>query len=60
MLTNIIFLDFEIVIYTRRKRKNLEELEKLGGVYNPDLQTSLPEKYQIYNPDEETDRLHVH
>lgn len=33
---------------------NLEEVKKLGGGYNPLLQTSLPEKLRPYNPDEET------
>ncbi|KAJ7965424.1 pathogen-related protein-like [Quillaja saponaria] len=32
----------------------LEEAGKLGGGYNPLLQTSLPEKYRSYNPDTET------
>ncbi|GMY29401.1 pathogen-related protein-like [Fagus crenata] len=37
-----------------RKPINLEEIGKLGGGYNPLLQTSLPEKLRGYNPDEET------
>ncbi|KAK4600957.1 hypothetical protein RGQ29_010512 [Quercus rubra] len=36
------------------KALNLEEIGKLGGGYNPLLQTSLPEKLRVYNPDEET------
>jgi hypothetical protein len=32
----------------------LEEIGKLGGGYNPLLQTSLPEKFRAYNPDGET------
>ena len=32
----------------------LEEVGKLGGGYNPHLQTSLPEHLRIYNPAEET------
>ncbi|XP_059430877.1 pathogen-related protein-like [Corylus avellana] len=37
-----------------RKGLNLEEIGKLGGGYNPLLQTSLPEKFRGYNPDGET------
>lgn len=37
-----------------RKGINLEEIGKLGGGYNPLLQTSLPENLRGYNPDEET------
>ncbi|KAM1042659.1 hypothetical protein ACFX1S_034209 [Malus domestica] len=37
-----------------RKGINIEEIGKLGGGYNPLLQTSLPEKLRGYNPDEET------
>ncbi|KAE8100459.1 hypothetical protein FH972_018355 [Carpinus fangiana] len=37
-----------------RKALNLEEIGKLGGGYNPLLQTSLPEKFRAYNPDGET------
>ncbi|KAI4307169.1 hypothetical protein L6164_030386 [Bauhinia variegata] len=37
-----------------RKPKTLEEKKKLGGGYNSLLQTSLPEKLRLYNPDEET------
>ncbi|KAB1220942.1 Pathogen-related protein [Morella rubra] len=37
-----------------RKAINLEEIGKLGGGYNPLLQTSLPEKFRSYNPDKET------
>ncbi|XP_075651348.1 pathogen-related protein-like [Castanea sativa] len=36
------------------KALNLEEIGKLGGGYNPLLQTSLPEKLRVYNPDKET------
>lgn len=32
----------------------MEEIGKLGGGYNPLLQTSLPEKFRSYNPDKET------
>lgn len=32
----------------------MEEKKKLGGGYNPLLQTSLPQKLRAYNPDEET------
>ena len=32
----------------------LKELGKLGGGYNPHLQTSLPEHLRIYKPAEET------
>ncbi|KAL6218111.1 PREDICTED: pathogen-related protein-like [Fragaria vesca subsp. vesca] len=37
-----------------RKGINLEEIGKLGGGYNPLLQTSLPESLRGYNPDVET------
>ncbi|XAR62446.1 hypothetical protein NMG60_11017200 [Bertholletia excelsa] len=37
-----------------RKAITLEEKRKLGGGYNSLLQTSLPEKFRCYNPDEET------
>ncbi|KAL7262925.1 hypothetical protein ACSBR1_001150 [Camellia fascicularis] len=38
-----------------RKPLTLEEIaQKLGGGYNPLLQTSLPEEFQLYNIDEET------
>ncbi|CAM9001520.1 unnamed protein product [Rhodiola kirilowii] len=37
-----------------RKWLNLQEIRDLGGGYNNLLQTSLPEKYRIYNPDVET------
>lgn len=37
-----------------RKPLSLEEKRKLGGGYNPLLQTSLPEKFRAYNPDGET------
>ncbi|MBA0797871.1 hypothetical protein Gohar_008527, partial [Gossypium harknessii] len=30
-------------------------LEKLGGGYNPQLQTSLPEELRCYDPEKETD-----
>lgn len=43
-----------IYIFTGRKPINLEEKKKLGGGYNPLLQTSLPQKMRPYNPDEET------
>ncbi|KAI5589361.1 hypothetical protein POPTR_005G188300v4 [Populus trichocarpa] len=37
-----------------RKPVTLEETRKLGGGYNTFLQTTLPEKFRAYNPDEET------
>ncbi|KAM5562431.1 pathogen-related protein-like [Rosa sericea] len=37
-----------------RKGINLEEIGKLGGGYNPLLQTTLPENLRGYNPDVET------
>ncbi|XP_019174364.1 PREDICTED: pathogen-related protein-like [Ipomoea nil] len=37
-----------------KKGLSLEESAALGGSYNVFLQTSLPEKYRIYNPDTET------
>jgi len=37
-----------------RKAITLEEKRKLGGGYNSFLQTSLPEKFRVYNPAEET------
>ncbi|XP_028757677.1 pathogen-related protein-like [Neltuma alba] len=37
-----------------RKPITFEDLIKLGGGYNPLLQTSLPDKFKLYNPDEET------
>ncbi|RZC67551.1 hypothetical protein C5167_011244 [Papaver somniferum] len=43
-----------------RKLISLEEKRKQGGGYNSLLQTSLPEKYRLYNPAEETtDSAHV-
>lgn len=41
-------------MFSGRKGINLEEIGKLGGGYNPLLQTSLPENLRGYNPDEET------
>ena len=43
-----------IFVLSGGKALNLEEIGKLGGGYNPLLQTSLPEKLRVYNPDEET------
>ncbi|KAK9270513.1 hypothetical protein L1049_026094 [Liquidambar formosana] len=37
-----------------RKALTIEEIGKLGGGYNPLLQTSLPEKFRPYNPDVES------
>lgn len=37
-----------------RKALSLNEVAKLGGGYNPHLQTSLPEHLRIYNPAEES------
>ncbi|KAE8100457.1 hypothetical protein FH972_018353 [Carpinus fangiana] len=37
-----------------REALTIEEKRKLGGGYNSFLQTSLPEKFRIYNPAEET------
>ncbi|XP_052484950.1 pathogen-related protein [Gossypium raimondii] len=31
------------------------EIKKLGGGYNPQLQTSLPEELRCYDPEKETD-----
>lgn len=45
---------------TGRKPLNWQGIGKLGGGYNNLLQTSLPEKYRIYNPDKENfDTSHV-
>ncbi|XVF32286.1 hypothetical protein REPUB_Repub17cG0068800 [Reevesia pubescens] len=33
---------------------NMEGIQKLGGGYNPQLQTSLPEEFRCYDPDKET------
>ncbi|XP_022773349.1 pathogen-related protein-like [Durio zibethinus] len=33
---------------------NMEGIGKLGGGYNPQLQTSLPEEFRCYDPDKET------
>ena len=42
------------------KPVTLEEKRKLGGGYNTFLQTTLPEKFRVYNPAEETvDSAHV-
>ncbi|CAB4319677.1 unnamed protein product [Prunus armeniaca] len=38
-----------------RKGLSLEDLKKLGGGYNPLLQSFLPEEFQIYKPSEETE-----
>lgn len=47
-------LDFESEfnknVYAGRKAVNMQELAKLGGGYNPLLQTSLPEELRCYNP----------
>ena len=32
----------------------MEGIQKLGGGYNPQLQTSLPEEFRCYDPDKET------
>lgn len=40
--------------FTGRKGLGLEDIKKLGGGYNPLLQSSLPEEFQIYKPSEET------
>nr|GLL47980.1 pathogen-related protein-like [Ipomoea trifida] len=37
-----------------RKGLSLEETAKIGGSYNVFLQTSLPEKYRVFNPADET------
>ncbi|XP_054799930.1 pathogen-related protein-like [Prosopis cineraria] len=37
-----------------RKPINFEEIIKLGGGYNPLLQTSLPDRFKLYDPDVET------
>ncbi|KAK4276668.1 hypothetical protein QN277_014793 [Acacia crassicarpa] len=37
-----------------RKPVTFEDLIKLGGGYNPLLQTSMPDKFKLYNPNEET------
>ncbi|KAK4276667.1 hypothetical protein QN277_014792 [Acacia crassicarpa] len=37
-----------------RKPVTYEDFIKLGGVYNPLPQTSMPDKFKLYNPDEET------
>ncbi|XP_008237645.1 PREDICTED: pathogen-related protein-like [Prunus mume] len=37
-----------------RKGLGLDDIKKLGGGYNPLLQSSLPEEFQIYKPSEET------
>lgn len=37
-----------------REGLTMEGIKKMGGVYNADLQSSLPEKFQIYKPAEET------
>ncbi|GFY96515.1 pathogenesis-related family protein [Actinidia rufa] len=37
-----------------RRGISLEEKRKIGGGYNSFMQTSLPEKFRCYNPDEET------
>lgn len=41
-------------ILNGRKALSLEEKKKAGGGYISLLQTSLPEKYRCFNPDEET------
>lgn len=43
-----------------RKALTLEEKRELGGGYNSFMQTSLPEEFRCYNPDNETaDSSHV-
>ncbi|KAE8735034.1 Pathogen-related protein [Hibiscus syriacus] len=37
-----------------RKDLNMMDIKKLGGGYNPQLQTSLPEEHRIYDPEKET------
>ncbi|KAJ0025323.1 hypothetical protein Pint_07981 [Pistacia integerrima] len=37
-----------------RKALNMQEIGKLGGAYNPHLQTSLPKELRVYDPEEET------
>ncbi|XVF64391.1 hypothetical protein PTKIN_Ptkin09bG0165700 [Pterospermum kingtungense] len=37
-----------------RKPLNMMDIKKLGGGYNPHLQTSLPEELRCYDPDKET------
>ncbi|GMJ02261.1 hypothetical protein like AT1G78780 [Hibiscus trionum] len=37
-----------------RKDLNMMEIKKLGGGYNPHLQTSLPKELRIYDPEKET------
>ncbi|PRQ24836.1 putative NTF2-like domain-containing protein [Rosa chinensis] len=37
-----------------REALSLEGIKKLGGGYNPLLQSSMPEEFQIYKPAEET------
>ncbi|KAI9113261.1 hypothetical protein K1719_015786 [Acacia pycnantha] len=49
-------IDPEKYIFSLNGRKpvTFEDLIKLGGGYNPLLQTSMPDKFKLYNPDQET------
>ncbi|KAH1096740.1 hypothetical protein J1N35_013661 [Gossypium stocksii] len=38
-----------------RKGLTMMDIKKLGGGYNPQLQTSLPEELRCYDPEKETD-----
>ncbi|KAB2093072.1 hypothetical protein E1A91_A02G075500v1 [Gossypium mustelinum] len=38
-----------------RKGLTMMEIKKLGGGYNPQLQTSLPQELRCYDPEKETD-----
>ncbi|XVE60175.1 hypothetical protein DITRI_Ditri05aG0106900 [Diplodiscus trichospermus] len=37
-----------------KKALNMEGIQKLGGGYNPQLQTSFPEELRCYDPDKDT------
>ncbi|XVE95654.1 hypothetical protein REPUB_Repub02eG0117200 [Reevesia pubescens] len=42
------------VVFIGKEALNMEGIQKLGGGYNPQLQTSLPEEFRCYDPDKET------
>ena len=48
------FSELSKQIFTGGKGITMQEIAQLGGGYNAFLQTSLPEKFRIYDPSQET------
>ncbi|MBA0702543.1 hypothetical protein Goari_020505 [Gossypium aridum] len=46
---------WEMEIFHKASLEVFKTIDKLGGGYNPQLQTSLPEELRCYDPEKETD-----